>query len=926
MNMLLSSRIVVILSVFLLFACGGVDDKQSVEIAKKYIENNQLREAHLELKNALQANSQNAEARYLLGEINFTIGDMESAEKDFRKAREAGWDEAQSQIGQMKALVHSRKFEKVLDGIKIEEDYTAKNRADLYGLKAFAEAASGYAGLARESIKQGEILDKDAFQVLKTGIQLDIASGKPDVAATQIKYALQLYENNAEFLLFSALLAMQNNDSAMAAEQFQKIIDSEPKNLVTFNGRKARLGLARLEIINKNLDQAKSLLAPLFKQNGSDPETNFIGGLLAYEQADFDLAEERLLKVMKVAPEHAKSLLLFGSINYAQKDYEQTAYYLSKYLQIEPENIGARKLLGRTYILLGQNEDAQAVLLSGMKESDDDAELLALVGLSQIKGGDIASGIMGLEKAVGAAPESKALRGELAKAYISAGETENAINQLNKILAEGGDRNQAEILKVTAYLQSEQYDKAINVALDILSRSPQDVAVLSMVGNVFASSGDNAEARKYFDKALEIEPGNWLATMLLAALEEVDGNADQAEQLYKSLIKDNMASIDPLLALARLSEQKKDNESMVAWLQKANDAAPTELRPRIVLAEYYLREKQLDKVEGLVTESSVISANDPRVLFIKGRMLMYQQQYNKAVSPLTELVTRAPESVLARTLLGETYLNLQQTDNARRQLEFALEKQPYYVPALLVLARVELVTKQYSRALEYAEKVIKVQPDQYPAYSLGGDIAMSAKSYKAARDYYQKSMALKPDSVTAIKLSQVYTQLSENQQAIKVLEQWLSNNPDDVRAHQFLGNAYLNSGDNNGAIQAFEVVYAGQPENVVALNNLAWLYSVAKDSRALEFAEKAYNLKPEDAGIQDTYGWILVQQGQVEKGRRILEQAMKELPDVAEIRYHYAVAVYRSGEKIEAKKLLNRILQDNPSFDGREDAQKLMLQ
>ena len=41
MNMLLSSRIVRTFSI-LLFACGGVDDKQSVEIAKKYIENNQL--------------------------------------------------------------------------------------------------------------------------------------------------------------------------------------------------------------------------------------------------------------------------------------------------------------------------------------------------------------------------------------------------------------------------------------------------------------------------------------------------------------------------------------------------------------------------------------------------------------------------------------------------------------------------------------------------------------------------------------------------------------------------------------------------------------------------------------------------------------------------------------------------------------------
>ena len=141
MKIFLNNRIIVILSVFLLFACSGVDDKQLVATAKKYIENNQPREAGLELKNALQANLKNAEARYLLGELNLTIGDMASAEKEFRKAREAGWDEAQSQVGLMRALLYQREFKKVLDDIQIRDTYPAKTRADLYGLKAFAEAA-----------------------------------------------------------------------------------------------------------------------------------------------------------------------------------------------------------------------------------------------------------------------------------------------------------------------------------------------------------------------------------------------------------------------------------------------------------------------------------------------------------------------------------------------------------------------------------------------------------------------------------------------------------------------------------------------------------------------------------------------------------------------------------------------------------------
>jgi len=924
MKILLSSRFILIFSAFLLFACGEVDDKQAVESAKKYIENNQIREASLELKNALQANPKNAEARYLLGKISLMVGDMGSATKEFRKAQEAGWDEAQSQIGLMHVLVSSRDYKKVLDDIQIKDIYSKADRAELYGLKAFSEAASGYTGLAKVTLKQGAELDKDAYHVLKTSIQLALTGANTDAATKQLKHAFSIYENNAELLLISAYIAMRNNNNEVAAEQFQKIISLEPEYMVTFTGRKARLGFARLEISNKNLEQAEKLLATLFRRNANDPELNYIGGLLSFEQGNLDIAEERLLKVLKVAPEHAKLLLLFGAVKFSQKDYEQAAYYIGKHLQLKPENMGARKLLGRTYILLGQQKEAQATLQTGLQVSDDDAELLALLGLSQLKGGDIESGITDLEKAVVAAPDSKALRRTLAKAYLSAGETEKAINELNKIVAEGGNRIEAEVMIVTAYLREKQYDKAINVVLEIHERWPQDTTVMSLVGNVFAASGDTAEARKYFNKALKIEPENFQVIMLLARLEEIEGRQEQAAALYEKLTKDYSDSIDPLLALARLAEQQKDNKKMIFWLEQASDKAPSDLRPKIVLAEYYLQAKELAKAEVLVKEAAEISENNPTVLLIKGKMLMQQKLFNEAVSPLTELVTRNPEMVLARSLLGETYLYLQKTDDARRQLELALEKEPYSVPALLVLARVEHATGQYARGLEHVEKILKVKPDFYQIYSLGGDISMSAKNYVAANNYYQKSMSVKPDAATVIKSAKAYTLMAQHKKAIKLYKDWLGNNPDDVQIRQVLGSTYLSNGKNKEAIQAFEAVYARQPEDLVALNNLAWLYSLENDKRALGFAEKAYKAKPEDNGIKDTYGWILVQQGEVDKGRQMLEQVMMSLSGVAEVRYHYAVALMKTGDEEKAREFFTELLDSNVQFEGREHVKKLM--
>ena len=924
MKVLLNSRVVLIFSVFLLFSCAEVDDKKLVTVAKKYMENNLLREANLELKNALQANPGNAEARYLLGEINITIGDMASAAKEFRKAQEAGWDEAQSQIGLMSALVYLRDFKKVLDTIEINQDYSTKARADLYGLKAFAEAASGYAGLAKVSIQQGAALDKDAFHVLKTSIQLNITSGKSDLVAKQIKHALSVYKNNVEFLLLSAYLAMQNKDNVTATEQFKKIISLEPENLVTFNGRKARLGLAHYEILNKKLDQAKNLLAPLFRQNANDPEANYIGGLLSFESADYDIAEERLLKVLKVAPEHAQSLLLFGSVNFAQKDYEQAAYYFGKYLQLEPENLHARKLQGRTYILMGQHKEAEAVLRPGLQGSDNDAELLALVGLSQLQGGKIASGLSDLKKAVTAAPESNILRKELVKAYISAGETENAIKALNTLLAEGGDKKQTEALLVAAHIKAEQYDRAIDVVLDMLQKYPDDPAVLSLAGNVFVVSNDRAEARRYFNKALQVKPDYVPATMLLARLEELDGYPEKAEALYKQQAQTNTKEIAPLIELARLAGTQNRAEEMLEWLELARKRSPREIKPLKILAEYYLSEQQFDKSARLIDEAMVIEPRNKALLLLQARLQMAEGQNNEALSSLNALIIKMPDSIYVRTMLAEVYFNLQQSTSARRQLDIVLEKQPYNSSALVLMASLELRSANYDLALKYAGQIQKAWPDLYIGYELAGNAFMAKKDYAGAKNSYEKAWQLKPMAELAIKLSEASVRSGNFEAAAGSLLAWLNDHPDDPRALQFLATTYQNMKRDDKAIETFEKVLTIQPDNVVALNNLAWLYSQANNTESLGLAERAYHLSPDDSGVQDTYGWVLVQQGQVDKGRRILEQVMKDLPGVPEVRYHYAVALMKSGEKVKARKILINLVEDGKPFEGREQAEQLM--
>ncbi len=116
-----------------------------------------------------------------------------------------------------------------------------------------------------------------------------------------------------------------------------------------------------------------------------------------------------------------------------------------------------------------------------------------------------------------------------------------------------------------------------------------------------------------------------------------------------------------------------------------------------------------------------------------------------------------------------------------------------------------------------------------------------------------------------------------------------------------------------------------QANNYIALNNLAWISHEQNDhDEALQFAEQAYESKPDDPNVLDTYGWILLQQGQVTQGRRLIEKAADKLPNMAEIRYHLAVAKYKSGDEQAARKELTTLLASEKTFIGRDDAEALL--
>jgi Flp pilus assembly protein TadD len=122
----------------------------------------------------------------------------------------------------------------------------------------------------------------------------------------------------------------------------------------------------------------------------------------------------------------------------------------------------------------------------------------------------------------------------------------------------------------------------------------------------------------------------------------------------------------------------------------------------------------------------------------------------------------------------------------------------------------------------------------------------------------------------------------------------------------------------------YEQVLESQPGSVLALNNLAWLYFEDGNPRAIELAERAYDRAPERPEIIDTYGWLLVKHGRVEKGLNLLEKAAQRAPDNGDIRYHLAAGLAEAGDKPRARRELTALLESGANFSEKQAAQALL--
>ncbi|BBP05655.1 hypothetical protein TPL01_17760 [Sulfuriferula plumbiphila] len=901
--------------------CGDSASKYLSE-AKQLQAKGDAKAAIIQLKNALQKDDKNAEARYLLGIAYNRSGNYAAAEKELRRARAAGYAPDKVVVALAEALQGQGAFQRVIEEITLPAGASGQLRAQIFVARGNAELGLNEPDKATELFNEALKAAPNSASAHLGLARLAAAKGGLDSALSEIENALKLVPTDRDAWLMKADLLRLKNQPEAALAAYREVLRNDPANSA------AHLSIASIYLANNKFSQARQEIEAARTLSPNNLAVRYMQALADFRGGKLNAARDNLQEVLKAAPEYPPGLLLSAALNYAQGSYEQAANQLGKALEKAPASAYARKLLAATQAKLGQNAQALATLQPLRPEESNDPQLLALTGDLYLHTNNFTKANQLLEKAASIDPRSAAIRTGLGVSRLASGDTERALADLESAatLDTGTGAHQADTLLILTLMRDRQYDRALQAIAELDRKQPNSPIAYNFRGGAYLGKKDLANARKNFEQALAIKPDFFPAAANLAQLDLQANNPAAARQRFGTLLQHDPSNTQAMLALAQLSACAGREKDYLDWLERAAKTAPAALQPRLLLAGYYLRKNDFAKALVLAREARTANPDNPAALDMLGSAQLAAGDKDNALASFQKLAEMAPQSPAVQIRLANAQLALKQTDKARASLKRALQLKPDFLDAQATLIALDTQSGHYDQAIQMAHTVQQQLPRAPVGWILEGDTLLMQKQPAHALQKYATAWRLQNSGPLAVKLHNARVLSGKAAEADAGLLDWLKAHPDDAASRLYLAQSAMQRGNYALANENYAVLLQKSPNNMMILNNYAWSLQRAGDPRALTYAEQAYRLAPDNPAVLDTLAGILVAQGKTSRGLQLLQQALSRTPDNAEIQYHYAQALTKSGDNTRARSELERLLAGGAAFSQEAEARALLKQ
>lgn len=899
-------------------ACGRNSPDEMLASAKSYLEKKDTAAAIIQLKNALAKSPDSAEVRFLLGRALLDSGDPGAAELELRKAYDLKQPADQLSPVLARAMLAQGQAKKVVDEFGKVALTDAESRADLKTTLGQAYAIQGNADAAKAALEEAIASKGDFAPALLSLARLKASTQDLPGAKAVIDGIIAKSPQNAEAWNFRGdlLRAEGKRDEAIAA--YQKAIEAKPQLT------SAHSALIMMHIQANKPDLAAKQLEAMQKVAPKSPLTVYMQAMTAYTKKDLPAAKTAVEALLKGQPNNVQALQLAGIIAFDMRSDLQAQEYLSKVVQRAPDLELGRRTLVLSYLRSAQPTKALATLQPILQGKDTAASWLALAGETYMQTGDAATAAEYFAKATKADPKNPRTQTALALARMRLGQSDQAVADLEHIAA-GDSGTSADMALIATSIQQNQFDKALKAIANLEKKQPESPVVHNLRGNALLGKRDTEGARKSFERALALDGAFLPAATALSRIDFAAKKPDDARKRFEGVLAKDPKNVQAMLAIAELRAIAGGSTDEVAGLiTKAITAAPQESTPRLALVSHYLRNKENAKALTTIQEAMSALPNKPEVLDLAGRVMQVNGDTNQALAIYGKLAAMLPTAAQPYLRMAEIQVAAKNLDGARSSLVKGLTLQPDSVPIQRGLISLDMEAKHFTEAVGRAREIQKSHPKESIGFSLEGDINAMQKAWGQAAAAYRAGLKVAETTELAGGLHATLMSDGKRRDADQFADGWLKAHAKDNGFRVFLADSANRSGNYAAAVTHYRAALALQPDNALLLNNLAWSLGRLGDPKALETAEKADKLAPNQAPIMDTLGTILVEQGKLDRGVEILGKAVELAPQAAEIRLNLAKGLIKAGKKPAAKKELETLAKLGDKFPGQAEVATLM--
>jgi putative PEP-CTERM system TPR-repeat lipoprotein len=910
----------------LLAGCGPKGEELYARAAEA-LENGDARAAVIDLKNLVESEPQNARARALLARALLATYERSAAEIELQKAIDLGAPESVTLLTACQLRAVKNEFEQVLEQCRPEAG-APEDEAELMIVQGTALLGLDRAADARQLFQAARA---KAPGSLEAALGEAMAVRTVDGTGAAVKYLEGLsgeLGQHPRYWVSLASLRSGAGDDAGAEQAYQASLAQLDKR----NDVRYRLltlgGLVETQLRLGKLEAADTTSARLFELAPRNAYAMKLRGQVLAATGKVDDARGLFEKVVGDDPGDYDARLMLGLVNAQQGNLDQAEANFAAVVSNQPQNTRAHRLLAELRTRLGNPEATLSELRSALNQTGNDPGMLAMAGRLSLQSGDRGQGLAYLAAARQGEQVDTTTRLQVANGYLVAGELDLALETLQSIESTGDEdplARQRDAMLLLTLLRKRDEEGLDKQAKELLARSGSDPQVRNIVGSVYAAAGRAVQAREQFEAAAKLDPKDIQSQMNLARLDLAAGQPDAARGHLERILALDPQNLGATLGLALAASLNKDAAASEKHLRKAVTDHPESVSAQLALAQHYVGAGKNDAARASIEQAVSANARNPDFLAARGIVMLATRDAPAAVASFEQALALAPTRTDLSVNLARAHLANRDQKAALATLDGALKESPRDLSTLAFAASLSLATNELERAAGYVERVRQVAPDSTTTYQLEGDLAMAQKRYREALAAYEKAdPSGRNRAVTLGRFTAA--QRAGLPEADAVLERWITEHPDDVPAITSLAEYRHGRGDLAGAARAYESGLSRKAGDAILNNNLAVIYDLQGDKRALATARAAHEAAPQAPAIKDTYGWLLLRAGKTEEALPLLESVAAEMSDNAEVQYHYAAALAKAGRKSDALPVLKNALGGTLPPEARSDAETLLAE